>query len=393
MSMIPAATTLVPANPHSGLIPMRKEPEPPVTLMSASACPAYDWPRITVNVPTIPDTTATTPPASSATRTGALARKPGSTTALRTLMPCWRSGGRLALERDVEPVAAPGHDQDPAVHVDHVDVMPVQFAEHVAPDDLVGGPAGGPPVGHVDDPVHDRQQRVHLVSRDQHRDPLLPGDAGEQRDDLLLAGDVEVGQRLVEQQQAGAADQRVRDQDPLLLPAGQQPDPRVRDVLGVDGRQHLVHQLAPRPRRQRDAEPVPVQAKPDQVPGPQRHVGIELDLLRHVADPRHPRPARPAVDPHLAGVGRQQAEYHPQQGGLARPVGADQADELTGLDPQSHVLEHLAAAESHADVVDGEHVFGGGGCSLVGHRHNFCVEILSVTARCRAATSASIHDW
>ena len=67
MSMIPAATTLPPAKPHSGLIPMRTEAEPPVTLMSPSACPAYDCPRITVNVPTMPDTRATTPPASSAT--------------------------------------------------------------------------------------------------------------------------------------------------------------------------------------------------------------------------------------------------------------------------------------------------------------------------------------
>ena len=40
MSMIPAASTLVPANPQIGLIPRRKEPDPPVTLMSAKACPA-----------------------------------------------------------------------------------------------------------------------------------------------------------------------------------------------------------------------------------------------------------------------------------------------------------------------------------------------------------------
>jgi hypothetical protein len=39
-SMIPAAATLVPAKPHSGLIPIRKEPDPPETLRSARACPA-----------------------------------------------------------------------------------------------------------------------------------------------------------------------------------------------------------------------------------------------------------------------------------------------------------------------------------------------------------------
>jgi hypothetical protein len=30
---------------------------------------------------------------------------------------------------------------------------------------------------------------------------------------------------------------------------------------------------------------VTVQAQPDQVPGPQRHVRVELYLLRHVPDP------------------------------------------------------------------------------------------------------------
>ena len=40
MSITPAASTPTPTKPHSGLTPTRKEAEPPVTLMSASACPA-----------------------------------------------------------------------------------------------------------------------------------------------------------------------------------------------------------------------------------------------------------------------------------------------------------------------------------------------------------------
>src|ERR1700685_3059127 len=171
MSMTPAATTLVPAKPHSGLIPMRNEAEPPVVLMSPSACPAYDCPRITVNVPTMPDTTATTPPASSATGTGALAKKPGSTMA-RSKWPAVSRAvvgvGARVLDRDVEAFTAPGHHQDPAVHVDDIDVGTVQLAEPLAGHDLVGWPAGGPAVRHVDDPVHDREQRGHLVRRGQH---------------------------------------------------------------------------------------------------------------------------------------------------------------------------------------------------------------------------------
>ena len=62
-----------------------------------------------------------------------------------------------------------------------------------------------------------------------------PGQPREHRDDPLLAGDVQVGQRLVEQQQPRPADQGVRDHDPLLLAAGQLAHPRVGVPLRADG--------------------------------------------------------------------------------------------------------------------------------------------------------------
>ena len=64
--------------PQNWLRPMRKAAEPPVVATSASACPAKDWPRVTVNTPTTPEVTATTVPTSSATRTGPLDTSPGS---------------------------------------------------------------------------------------------------------------------------------------------------------------------------------------------------------------------------------------------------------------------------------------------------------------------------
>jgi hypothetical protein len=105
---------------------------------------------------------------------------------------------------------------------------------------------------------------------------------------------------ILEQQQPGPADQGVRDQHPLLLAAGQVADPLVAEQPGADGLQHLVDQVPAPARRQRDAEPVPVQAQPDQVPGAQRHVGVQQDLLRHVADRRGAAGAIRAVDAHGA---------------------------------------------------------------------------------------------
>ena len=177
------------------------------------------------------------------------------------------------------------------MHVDDVDVDAVESVSTSLADNLRGRPARGPPVGDVDDAIHHRQQRVHVVRGDQHRDLLFRRDSRQQIDDLLLAGDVEVRQRLVQEQQPRAADQRVGDQDPLLLTAGELADTRVRESLGVDRVEHLVDLASGATRDgQREAEPLPVDAEPDQVPGAQRHVRVQRDPLRHVADQRSPRP-------------------------------------------------------------------------------------------------------
>jgi hypothetical protein len=133
------------------------------------------------------------------------------------------------------------------VHADHVDVLAVQAGQHLGLDHLVGVAHRHPAPRHVDDPVHDRHQRVHVVGREQHGDVFGPGQPGQHRDDPLLAGDVQVGQRLVEQQQPRPADQGVRDHDPLLLAAGQLADPRVRVPLRSDRGEHVGDQLAARP--------------------------------------------------------------------------------------------------------------------------------------------------
>ena len=70
-------------------------------------------------------------------------------------------------------------DQDPAVNAQHVDVTPVQGAEHLGADHVLGPAGGRAPGGHVDDLVCLPHQRVQVVGGDQHRDLLLAGEPGE----------------------------------------------------------------------------------------------------------------------------------------------------------------------------------------------------------------------
>ncbi len=138
---------------------------------------------------------------------------------LNTSTPAPRSSQSVTACGPDRLIAGPGDDQHAAVHAQHVDVVAVQFGQDVAADDLIGTPVHRPAAGEVDDPVHHRQQRIDLVRGDQDRHPLLAGDPRHQRHDLAGAAQVEVGERLVEQQQLRPADQRVADQHPLLLAA------------------------------------------------------------------------------------------------------------------------------------------------------------------------------
>ena len=154
----------------------------------------------------------------------------------RRSVPSTIAGGVIRL------VGVSGDDDDAAVHVEHVDVVAVEPGQHVGADHLLGRPGRRPATGQVDDAVHDRQERVHLVGGEQHRDPLLDGDAVQQRDDLLAGAQVEVGQGLVEKQQPGPGDEGVGDEHPLLFAAREVPDPGVGEALGVDRGKHLVDQ-------------------------------------------------------------------------------------------------------------------------------------------------------
>ena len=153
----------------------------------------------------------------------------------------------------------------------------------------------------------------------------------------------------------------MRDHDALLLAAGQAAHPLRGEPGGVDGRQHLVDSGRPAARWQRDAEPVAVEAEPDQVARPHRHVRVELDLLRNVADQLPALRRRQAADRDLAGRQRLQAEDDAQQRGLPGAVRADQPDELAGPETEPDVLQDVAPAEPDAGPVDGQDLSRGTG--------------------------------
>ena len=57
-----------------------------------------------------------------------------------------------------------------------------------------------------------------------------------------------------------------------------------------------------------------------------------------------------------AGVDLARALEHPQQGGLAATVAADDADAVTTADAERDGIEHLGGAEREGGALDGDEV-------------------------------------
>src|ERR1700724_3155458 len=149
--------------------------------MSLSACPAKDWLRSTVNVPTTAEAIATIAPSASAPRTGAFEKKPGS----------------------------------------------------------------------------------------KRRGTVQSSCSGE---------------GLGEQQELWPADERVGDEDALLLAARERSDPRIRERRRVDLFEGPLDEVALGGGPPGESDVMPVEAERDEVPSAHWHVGVEEHLLRDVAE-------------------------------------------------------------------------------------------------------------
>ena len=109
-----------------------------------------------------------------------------------------------------------------------------------------------------------------------------------------------------------------------------------------------------------DARPVPVQSEPDEVAPAQRQIRVQRLLLRDVADVRAAPPRFPAGDPHLARGQRLEPEQHAHQRGLARPVGAEDRDELAGLDVEVEAAPERPLPERQPGAAEADRGRDGG---------------------------------
>ena len=163
-----------------------------------------------------------------------------------------------------EPVCRE-HD-NAAVDAQHVDGCAVELGEHVAGDDLVDGAQARPAAPEIEHPVHRAKQRIKLVRSEEHCHTIALLDVSNQLDDALLEVRVETDERLVEQEKLRPADERLREEQPLQLSAGELGERARRERLGLDHGDDAIDFICAAPVEHGKAPTFAVQRAGDEIP-------------------------------------------------------------------------------------------------------------------------------
>ncbi len=165
------------------------------------------------------------------------------------------------------------------------------------------------------------------------------------RPELLAAGHVDRGRRLVEEGHLRLAGQGQREGQPLALAAGELPPGRPSTRGEPDETEELAGVAAPA---------VEIAEQADRLGHPDARV--DAAVLEHDAHPLRERPVVgdriEAEHPHRAAVGAPVALEHLDGGGLARAVGPEQGRDGAGLGREAHAVDGHEVAVAHDERVD-----------------------------------------
>src|SRR2546421_8813254 len=314
-----------------------------------------------MNQPVTPAMTATIVPASSALTMKGYAKSwwrsvsgfqesPWNTAASGMTVAVHERGFRLS-----------DHDEPAVGGVQDLDRCAVEAAERLARDHLFGRALDRATAGQIDDAVEVADDRIDVVRDEQHGDPLVFADATHEGGDRGLVGQVEAVERLVEQQEIRSADERLRDQEPLLLAAGELADRLPRISSSADELDHLGDtgcvSLATWAAREWNTPAGSVQSELNHVDAADPGAGVEAVSLRQVADPAPQVAGRPTQPRRRSDGQRQQPEDRLDQRRLTGTVRPEDRDEVGLGDAYRDIAPDHPAAEAHRGAVERDRRF------------------------------------
>jgi hypothetical protein len=203
-------------------------------------------------------------------------------------------------------------------------------------------------------PVAEIERLLLFVRDEERRDPDAPDDAFQLPPRALAQGRIEVGERLVEQEDARLRRERARDRHALLLASGDLTDAPPLEPRQIHGREGLGDAaFHVRPRHL-----LRLQAERDVFSD--AHVRKERVVLEDHADlppvRGHPRDVL-VFDAHAPGIGRLESRDEAQHRRLAAPGRSEQCHDLALSDRKGDVGRDTQAAETLLEVVEVEEGF------------------------------------
>ena len=236
--------------------------------------------------------------------------------------------------------------------MDDLDLRAVEAGQHRSGHNLVDRADHRRAGAEIENPVDRVDQRIQLMRAEQDRDLEIVADAAGDLDDALLMRRIERDQRLVEEQQARPAEQRLAQQHELALAAGKLRDRAPREFARPDFVERPVDLAADRLVEPGEAEARADRCAGDDVPPGEPQTQKAAAGLRHVADGGIAAGHRSPEDRDSARGDRNETERGAHQRRLAGPVGAQHADELAVLDREAGRREDVPAAEPDRRVVE-----------------------------------------
>ncbi len=207
--------------------------------------------------------------------------------------------------------------------------------------------------------VAGRDDAAEIVRDDDEGEAEALLEVVEQADEPFLAGLVDAGGGLIEEQEPGFGDQGAGDEDALLLAAGQAPDGLLREGQHIDGLEGCADGGAVGFAEGAEEGFASDQAELDDLADGDGERPVDGMALRDVADEGAVGAGLvggAAEDFDGAGIGLQDAQHELQQCGLAAPVGADDAQRRTGLHVEGDARKSGAAVVGEGDVMDADDI-------------------------------------
>src|SRR5690606_15425212 len=234
-------------------------------------------------------------------------------------------------------------------------VSQIHFLDQLVGEDGLGAAFGDQPA-FADDVggFADVQGLAHVVIGDQHADAL----GFKVLDDLLdiaYRDRIDPGEGFVQQDEFRRAGQGASDLHPASLATGQAHAQAVADVGDVEFLEQAFQSLP----ATRGVQVLAGLEDGHDVVG-DGELAEDGGFLRQVTDAGagaavHGLVAHvQLVDQHLALIGAYQSDHHVEGGGLAGAVGAEQTDDLTALDAQADVANHLTLLVALGQVTGNE---------------------------------------